>query len=189
MDLKGSAKLPQEGAIAAVRPNWAMVGAAGLPRSHLGLWPPPVGGLNSGFLLPAVAASSSSNLGAGGGGDGAIAAVRPNWAMVGAAGLPRSHLGLWPPPVGGLNSGFLLPAVAASSSSNLGAGGGGDLIGFLLCVKRENKFTSDSICLPLLSLQTSLLDVQVYGSRAEQVSLKLGIFFTLRCVDKSFGHI
>ncbi|WOK94477.1 transcription factor TCP20-like [Canna indica] len=58
-------------------------------------------------------------------GQGASLALRPNWAMVGATGLPRSHPGLWPPPVGGFNSGFLQPAAAASSSSNLGAGGSG----------------------------------------------------------------
>ncbi|CAL9194752.1 unnamed protein product [Musa hybrid cultivar] len=59
-------------------------------------------------------------------GQRAAAAVQPNWAAVGAAGLPRSHPGLWPTPVCGFDSGFMRPSAAASSSSNnVGAGGGG----------------------------------------------------------------
>ncbi|CAL9104171.1 unnamed protein product [Musa textilis] len=55
-------------------------------------------------------------------GQRAAAAAQPDWA----AGLPRSHPGLWPTPVCGFDSGFTRPSAAASSSSNnVGAGGGG----------------------------------------------------------------
>ncbi|XP_009386304.2 transcription factor TCP20-like [Musa acuminata AAA Group] len=58
---------------------------------------------------------------------GAATAVRPIWAMVGGSGVPRLHPGLWPPPqMGGFNSGLLHSTAAASSNSNLGAGGSGD---------------------------------------------------------------
>ncbi|URE13943.1 Transcription factor TCP20 [Musa troglodytarum] len=58
--------------------------------------------------------------------DSGQGAARPAWAVMGAANLSRSHPGLWPPPVGGLNSGFLHAGAAAPSSSNLATGGGGD---------------------------------------------------------------
>ncbi|KAG6506924.1 hypothetical protein ZIOFF_032257 [Zingiber officinale] len=50
-------------------------------------------------------------------------AARPAWAVMGAAGLGRAYPSLWPPSVGGFNSGFLH---AAPSSSNLATGGGVD---------------------------------------------------------------
>lgn len=50
-------------------------------------------------------------------------AARPAWAVMGAAGFGRSYPSLWPPSVGGFNSGFLH---AAPSSSNLASAGGVD---------------------------------------------------------------
>ncbi|RWW82884.1 hypothetical protein BHE74_00008626 [Ensete ventricosum] len=56
-------EMGQRAAAAAVQLNWAAVGAAGLSRSHPGMWPTPVCGFDSGFLRPSAAASSSSNNG------------------------------------------------------------------------------------------------------------------------------
>ncbi|KAJ8499310.1 hypothetical protein OPV22_009863 [Ensete ventricosum] len=112
MDLKGSAELPQEvpkfhralglpqsdkrepttASSAAESCDLSPSTTSGLPRSHLGLWPPPVGGLNAGFLLPAVAASSSSNLGAGGGGDVSAGSFIQRMALHGME-LPSTNLG------------------------------------------------------------------------------------------------
>ncbi|URE17536.1 Transcription factor TCP20 [Musa troglodytarum] len=64
-------------------------------------------------------------------GQGAGAAARPGWAVTGTANLGCSHPGLWPPLVGGFNSGFLHATAAVPSSSNLSAGGGDSVSSFM----------------------------------------------------------
>ncbi|WOL17965.1 transcription factor TCP20-like [Canna indica] len=72
-----------QGAGAAARPAWAVMGAANLDRSHPGLWPPPVAGFSSGFLHAGVAASSTSNLATGGGGDGSVGSFMQRFGLHG----------------------------------------------------------------------------------------------------------
>ncbi|CAD5189480.1 unnamed protein product [Musa acuminata subsp. malaccensis] len=64
-------------------------------------------------------------------GQEAGAAARPGWAVTGAANLGCSHPGLWPPLVGGFNSGFLHATATVPSSSNLSAGGGDSVSSFM----------------------------------------------------------
>ncbi|WOK96633.1 transcription factor TCP20-like [Canna indica] len=58
------------------------------------------------------------------------ATARPGWAVMGAANLGGgSHSGLWPPPVGGFNTGFLHAGAVVPSSSNLSVPGGDGSVG------------------------------------------------------------
>ncbi|XP_074588324.1 transcription factor TCP20-like [Curcuma longa] len=70
------------------RTAWAVTAAAGLGRSYPGMWPPPAGGFNPGFLH---AAPSSSNLAAGGGVDGPVGSFTQR---IGAHGLELAGVNL-----------------------------------------------------------------------------------------------
>ncbi|RWW08130.1 hypothetical protein GW17_00028459 [Ensete ventricosum] len=80
-------EMGQRAAAAAMQLNWAAVGAAGLSRSHPGLWPTPVCGFDSGFLRPSAAASSSSN-----NGDASIVSFAQRTGVHGLE-LPGANLG------------------------------------------------------------------------------------------------
>ncbi|KAG6487099.1 transcription factor TCP20-like [Zingiber officinale] len=82
----------EHGSASVVRANWAMIGPAGLPRSHPGFWPPPGGGFSSGFLHSMAAAPSSSNLGSAGAGDGSAGNFMHRMGMHGLE-LPIPNVG------------------------------------------------------------------------------------------------
>ncbi|RRT56293.1 hypothetical protein B296_00034299 [Ensete ventricosum] len=126
-------------------------------------------------------------------GQGAGAAARPGWAMTGAANLGCSHPGLWPPLVGGFNSGFLHATAAVPSSSNPSAGGGDSVSSFMQRIGLHGfELTGGNPAAMSFASMLSGHGQQLPGLElglSQDGHIGAGLDFQARCIDGSFNQV